>query len=84
METVLLLALMCGANIFCFIIGARVGQKAGKGEPIELPKVNPVQAVRESSERREARMEQERIDTILRNIENYDGTGAGQEDVPGR
>jgi hypothetical protein len=41
-----------------------------------------MQAVREHREKKEAEMEQEKIDTILRNIERYDGTGNGQEDVP--
>ena len=32
----------------------------------------------------EAQMEQDKIDTIMRNIERYDGTSQGQEDVSGR
>lgn len=69
-------------NILCFVIGARVGQKVSKDEDIELPSINPFEAIRERESRREAEAEQKRIDTILRNIEAYDGSGIGQEDVP--
>ena len=77
----LLLAIMGAVNIACFLIGAKVGQKVSKGEDIKLPTINPMEAHREREAKREARMEQERIDTIMRNIETYDGTARGQEDV---
>lgn len=79
----ILLILVVGAlNGACFFIGAKVGQTAAKGEDIRLPKIDPMQAIREREDRREAKKEQERIDAIMRNIENYDGTGNGQEDIP--
>lgn len=77
----LILLIFSVTNIVCFIIGARVGQKIVKGEPIELPNINPIKAVREHRERKEAEMKQDRLNTILHNIEKYDGTGKGQEDV---
>lgn len=80
--TILLTGTLC---CVCFLIGAKVGQKVSKGEGLELPSVNPIKAIKESREQREvqreAEMEQDKLDTILRNIERYDGTGAGQEDV---
>lgn len=79
---VLLLAVMAASNIVCFIIGAKVGQAVSKGERIETPAIDPLKAYREHEAKREAQKEQERLDTIMRNIETYDGTGAGQEDVP--
>lgn len=80
---ILLLILVVGAlNIVCFFIGAKVGQKVTKGENIELPSVNPIKAVQERYNKKEAEREQERIDTIMRNIERYDGTSRGQEEVP--
>ena len=81
---VLLVAIMGLANIACFVIGAKVGQQASKGETIKTPTVNPMQAIKERRAMNEAQMEQDRTAAILRNIENYDGTGYGQEDVPGR
>lgn len=78
----LLLAVMGATNIVCFVIGARVGQTVQKGEDIKVPSANPLQAVRDREAKREAKREQEKLDTILRNIERYDGTPRGQEDVP--
>lgn len=69
-------------NIVCFFVGAKVGQKVVKGEPIETPKLNPLQAIREREDRREAEREQDKIAVIMQNIEKYDGTGHGQKDVP--
>ena len=79
----LLLVLLVGTlNIVCFFVGAKVGQAVSKGEPIETPTINPLKAVREHQEKKLAQMEQDRLDKILHNIEVYDGTGRGQEDVP--
>lgn len=75
---------MGATNIACFMIGARVGQKVTKGEEIKLPTVNPMELVQEQREKRAAQEERNKLDTILRNIESYDGTAYGQEDVPGR
>lgn len=88
MEIVLILVLILAVsalNIACFFIGAKVGQRVTKGENIELPSLNPVKAVKEHNEKKqaekEAEREQERIRTIMENIENYDGTPYGQKDV---
>ena len=80
-----LLGLTVGAMcIGCFLVGAKVGQTVSKGEDIKLPKVNPGAAKKERKDRQTAEREQERVNTILENIENYDGTGAFQKDVPRR
>jgi hypothetical protein len=79
---VLLLAVMGAVNILCFMIGAKVGQATAKGERVELP--SPTKAVQEHREKKEAQMEQNRLETIMRNIESYDGTPYGQKEVPGR
>lgn len=78
-----LLVLVTGALcLACFTIGAKVGQAASRGEEIKLPGEGHLKAYREREAREEAQREQSRIDTIMRNIESYDGTGNGQEDVP--
>ena len=69
-------------NIFCFMIGAKVGQSVSKGEAVELPSLDPLKAAREHREQRAAQREQSKYDTILENIENYDGTERGQKDIP--
>lgn len=78
----ILLALVVGTLcIVCFFIGARVGQTVARGEKIETPRETVINAVREHRERKEAEIKQDKLDTIMRNIESYDGTGFGQEDV---
>lgn len=81
MTTVLTILMTGTLCCVCFLIGAKVGQKVSNGERVELPSVNPIRAIKESREQKEAEMEQDKLDTILRNIERYDGTGKGQEDV---
>lgn len=79
----ILIMLICGTlNIACFLIGAKVGQKVQRGETIELPTVNPAKLIEERREKKEQEKTQEKIDTILSNIESYDGTAFGQKDVP--
>ena len=79
----ILLALTVGTlNIVCFFIGAKVGQTASKGESIEPPNLNPLKAIREHNDKRHAEKEQDRLNTIMENIERYDGTERGQKDVP--
>lgn len=79
--TILSVGFICLA---CFLTGAKVGQAVSKGEVIETPAVSPLKAYREKEAKKEAQMAQNKIDTIMRNIESYDGTSNGQEDVPGR
>ena len=70
----------------CFIIGAKVGQQVSKNEPVEMPKFQPIKSVRESiaeyNESKEIKKEQERYDIIGQNIDAYDGTPYGQQDIP--
>lgn len=78
----ILLTLTVGALcIVCFFIGAKIGQTVAKGETIEAPSLNPIKAIREHQEKREAEREQDRLETIMKNIETYDGTSNGQKDV---
>ena len=78
----LLMLIMGAYGVVCFVIGAKVGQKVVKGEPIDLPEINPMEIVREHKAKKKAEEEQDRRDVILRNIEAYDGTANGQKDVP--
>ena len=77
--TILAMGFVCAA---CFLIGAKVGQTVAKGEPVEVPNLNPVKAVEEHRAKKEAEMVKNKYDTIMRNIDAYDGTPYGQEDVP--
>ncbi len=80
---ILLIAVVGTLNVVCFFIGAKVGQTVAKGKEIELPKIDgPVTAYKRHTATKEAEAEKNRLDVILRNIERYDGTANGQEDVP--
>jgi hypothetical protein len=79
--------LVCAIGILCmtcFMLGAKLGQTVSKGEDIKLPTINPLELYREREERKAAQAVQDRVETILQNIDAYDGTGNRQTDVPGR
>jgi len=69
-----------------FIMGRMTKQAATNKEEAQPYKVinlpNPLQAYREHKDREEEKKEVERLEIIMENIENYDGTGAKQKDVP--
>ena len=52
-----------------------------KDEPLKTPELNPVKIIEEHRKQRALKEEQDRISTILENIDNYDGSGVGQKDV---
>ena len=81
MESILLLLITGTLNIVCFFVGAKVGQKVVKGEEIQAPEINLSNPVKAYREKKKAEYEQDRIDTIMQNIEAYNGTSAGQKDV---
>ena len=81
MESIVLIIVTGCMCIWSFIIGAKVGQGVQKGEKVETPTVNPMKAYRERREKQEAEMAQNKFDTILRNVDSYNGTAFGQEDV---
>lgn len=79
------IALVCAVGamcIVCFMVGAKVGQTVSKGEDVKLPNINPIEAYREHENKKNARAEQDRLSAIMRNIERYNGTAEGQEDIP--
>lgn len=84
METVIIIIAVGAVCIASFFVGAFVGNKVSKEEPIELPKVDPMKGIRRKNERVEAKAKQAEIDAILRNVDRYNGTAEGQEDIPRR
>lgn len=79
---VLIMAVMGAVCITCFMVGAKVGQAVAVGEKVEMPSIDPLKAVREHQAKKEEEMERYRDNTILSNIDAYDGTANGQKDVP--
>ncbi len=81
MESIVLIIAMTVSNIACLIIGASVMQKAERNEPIELPELNPAKAWQKRREEKEMQRLMEEQAIIEGNIERYNGTAEGQEDV---
>lgn len=69
-------------SIVSFVMGAKMAQNIKKDKDIELPNINPLKAIRERQEHKEQKKEQEKLETIMKNIEAYDGTSNRQEDIP--
>lgn len=82
METALIVLVTGALCVACFFVGAKVGQKVSKGEEIKLPAPDPIKAIRNHKDKIKADEEQKRLDVIMENINNYDGTSRGQKDVP--
>ncbi len=81
MEVLTILAVgIVGMAFFC--AGYSVGR--AKDEPIVPIAPSIVPKKPDKTAQKEAEMERHRMNVILNNIENYDGTSRGQEDVPGR
>ena len=87
METLTLVAVVTFCNISCFVLGSKMCQKTSKKtktskvKEVKLPSINPLKAIKEHQSKKAAEKEQSRIETIMQNIEKYDGTSRGQEDV---
>lgn len=79
--TALIILIVGALNVACFLIGAKIGQRVARDETIELPDLNPMKIISDIQQRKEVAREQREYDTILENIDNYDGTSAGQKDV---
>lgn len=70
-------------NIACFFVGSKIGQAVVKGKDIEAPTIkSPMKLYKEHKDNKEAEMERHRLEVIMGNIDRYDGTAKGQEDVP--
>lgn len=80
--TILISILISTINLLCFYFGVRIGQKVAKKEEIKLEGLNPVKVIETINQSNEDRKEQERMRIIAENIDAYDGTGLGQQDIP--
>lgn len=83
METVLLVVFISLANGWCFLLGARVSQTLARGEAVDLPSFDPLASYRQRQQNKHTDAQQQKVEAILRNIDHYDGTDFGQEDIPG-
>ena len=81
-DTILLLFLFGIFIIIAYTLGLKNGQKLKNEEEIKIPEINPVKIVRNEIETFEQKKKQDAYDTMMANIDNYDGTGLGQKDIP--
>ena len=82
METIALLFLFGIFIILSYTLGLKNGRKLKNNEEIKIPEINPVKIVRNEIETFEQKKKQDAYDTMMANIDNYDGTGLGQKDIP--
>lgn len=64
---ILLAVFITLSNLICLIVGVKIGAKAYRGEEVKA-----------SNARKEA---QETFDTMMYNIDVYDGTSLGQKEL---
>lgn len=81
-ETIILCTIFGIFILVAYSLGLKNGQRLSKNEEVVVPNVNPVKVVTQEIEKHEERKKQEREEIIDYNIDNYDGTGLGQKDVP--
>lgn len=81
-EAIILCTIVGVFIIVSYSLGLKNGQRLSKNEEVVVPNVNPVKVVTKKIEKHEERKKQEREEIIDYNIDNYDGTGLGQKDVP--
>lgn len=81
-DTILLLFLVGCFILMAYTLGLKNGQKLKNDEEIKLPEINPVKAIKNEIENYEEKKKQEINEINMFNIDNYDGTGLGQKDIP--
>lgn len=74
--------IMVVSNIICFKIGASVRQKVDNRQEVKVLPKSPIEAYKEHKEEQATQEEIDKLEAILKNIDNYDGTNNHQEDIP--
>ena len=78
-ETIIIVVI----NLLTLIIGVKIGMSVASKKDISL---NPIKAIQEHKEekieKKEADLKDRQLKTMLKNIDNYDGTDFGQEEIP--
>ena len=68
------------------VVLGRVGSKTPQGNTntlpeVKTPKINPLEAYKEHKEKKELEQVQKEFNIMWGNIDNYDGTSNGQQEV---
>lgn len=82
LETIILCTIFGVFVLLSYTLGLRNGQRLSKNEEISIPELNPIKAIQSEIESHEERKKQEQFDIMMANIDNYDGTGIGQQNIP--
>lgn len=82
MIDVILLCTVFGVFLcFTFIKGIQIGQSIANNKLVEMPSLNIAKKVQEIKQNKQDQEEIYKMNTILENIENYDGTDTNQKEV---
>lgn len=82
METIILCTIFGVFILLAYTLGLRNGQKVSNNEEIKMPELNPVTVINKEIEKHEDKKKQEAYEIMMSNIDNYDGTGLGQKEIP--
>lgn len=78
--TILILAVLTPIlSVFCFIKGYNIGARETNKPEIKLE--TPMQKIERAKENKKAAEKRSRLNTLLENIENYDGSSKGQKEL---
>lgn len=78
--TILILAVLTPIlSVFCFIKGYNIGARETRKPEIKLE--TPIQKIERAKENKKAAEKRSRLNTLLENIENYDGSSKGQKEL---
>ena len=83
-EAIILCTIFGVFILISYTLGLRNGQRLSNNKEIKSPIVNPIEVVTKEIEKHEDNKKQEILDVMMSNIDNYDGTGLGQIDIPDR
>lgn len=77
--TILILAVLTPIlSVFCFIKGYNIGARETNKPEIKIE--TPKQKIEKAKENKKAAENRKRLNTLLENIENYDGSSKGQKE----
>lgn len=78
--TIMILAVMTPIlSVFCFIKGYNIGARETRKPEIKVE--TPKQKIERAKENKKAAENRSRLNTLLENIENYDGSSKGQKEL---
>ena len=81
LETIVLCTVFGVFILLSYTLGLRNGQKLSKNEEVKMPEINPITIVNNEKQKYEERKKQDALEVMLDNIENYDPSGIGQNDI---